>query len=107
MASDYCMNHTRLGPFLRSAVKRKRPGTSLVVQWLKICLPVGEKWVRSLVQGDSTCQWRAVGATKLGTSIPEAVAAWNPRSATREATAMRSPSIRARESQRGGKESIF
>ena len=35
MASDYCMNHTRLGPFLRSAVKRKRPGTSLVVQVVK------------------------------------------------------------------------
>ena len=35
-------------------------GTSLVVQWLRICLPMQGTQVRSLVRGDSTCR----GATK-------------------------------------------
>ena len=35
-------------------------GTSLVVQWLRICLPMQGIQVRSLVQEDSTCH----GATK-------------------------------------------
>ena len=30
-------------------------GTSLVVQWIRICLPMQETWVWSLVQEDSTC----------------------------------------------------
>ena len=30
-------------------------GTSLMVQWLRICLPVQGTWVRSLVQKDPTC----------------------------------------------------
>jgi len=30
-------------------------GASLVVQWLKACLPVQEVWVQSLVWEDSTC----------------------------------------------------
>ena len=34
--------------------------TSLVVQWLRICLPMQGTWVRSLVQEDPTC----CGATK-------------------------------------------
>ena len=34
--------------------------TSLVVQRLRICLPMHETWVGSLVQEDSTC----LGATK-------------------------------------------
>ena len=63
VAGDYCVKRKRLGPSLRSAVKGKRPGTSLVVQWLRICLLMEEKWVRSLVQGDFTCRgW----ATKPG-----------------------------------------
>ena len=37
-------------------------GTSLVVQWLRICLPMLGKWVQSLVWEDSTC----FGATKSG-----------------------------------------
>ena len=36
-------------------------GTSLVVQWLRICLPMQGTRVRSLVQEDPTCR----GATKL------------------------------------------
>ena len=35
-------------------------GTSLVVQWLRICLPMQGTWVRSLVQEDPPCH----GATK-------------------------------------------
>ena len=35
-------------------------GTSLVVQWLIICLPVQGTWVRALVREDPTCH----GATK-------------------------------------------
>ena len=29
--------------------------TSLVLQWLRVCLPMQGTWVRSLVQQDSTC----------------------------------------------------
>ena len=35
-------------------------GTSLVVQWLRIHLPMQGTWVRALVQEDPTCR----GATK-------------------------------------------
>ena len=35
-------------------------GTSLVVQWLRICLPMQGTWVRALVWEDPTCR----GATK-------------------------------------------
>ena len=31
------------------------PRTFLVVQWIKICLPMQGTWVQSLVQEDSTC----------------------------------------------------
>ena len=30
-------------------------GTSLVVQWLRICLPIQGTWVQSLVWEDPTC----------------------------------------------------
>ena len=33
-----------------------RLGTSLMVQWLRICLPMQGTWVRSLVQEDPTCR---------------------------------------------------
>ena len=36
------------------------PGTSLMVQWLRIRLPMQGTWVRALVQEDATCR----GATK-------------------------------------------
>ena len=35
-------------------------GTSLVVQWLRICLPMQGTWVQSLVREDPTCR----GATR-------------------------------------------
>ena len=42
--------------------RRKDRGASLVVQWLKVCLPMQGKWVRALVQEDPTCR-RAAGPT--------------------------------------------
>ena len=35
--------------------KDSRTGTSLVVQWLRICLPVQGTWVQALVWEDPTC----------------------------------------------------
>ena len=40
--------------------KRSNTGTSLVVQWLRICLPRQGTRVRALVREDPTCR----GATK-------------------------------------------
>ena len=40
--------------------KTKPTGTSLSVQWLRLCLPMQRMWVQSLLQEDSTCH----GATK-------------------------------------------
>ena len=40
--------------------QKSSPGTSLVAQWLRICLPVRGTRVRSLVREDPTCH----GATK-------------------------------------------
>ena len=37
-----------------------KEGTSLVAQWLGICLPMQGTWVRALVWEDPTCR----GATK-------------------------------------------
>ena len=34
----------------------KEHRASLVVQWLRICLPVKGTWIRSLVQEDSACR---------------------------------------------------
>ena len=45
---------------LNTSMKRHRVGTSLVVQWLTIHLPMQGTWVRSLVWEDPTC----CGATK-------------------------------------------
>ena len=62
--------------------------TSLVIQWIRICLPVHGTWVQSLVQEDPSCQ----GATK---PVHHATATEpvlkSLCSETREATAMRSP----------------
>ena len=41
-------------------LKKQEYRTSLVVQWLRICLPMQGAWVRALVQEDPTCR----GATK-------------------------------------------
>ena len=43
-----------------SSIKKWQKGTSLVAQWLRICLPVQGTQVQALVRGDPTCH----GATK-------------------------------------------
>ena len=40
--------------------KKEKIGTSLVAQWLRICLPMQGTWAQSLVQEDAT----SLGATK-------------------------------------------
>ena len=44
----------------RKVKKKKKIGTSLVAQWLRILLPTQGTWVLALVQEDPTCH----GATK-------------------------------------------
>ena len=60
---------------------------SLVVQWLRICLPVQETRVRALVWEDPTCR----GAT--GPREPQLLSLrdWSLCSATREAATVRGP----------------
>ena len=95
--------------------KEDMVGTSLVAQWLRICLPMQGTWVWSLVPEDPTCH----GATKplchnywacalepashnYWAHVPNY---WNPCaespcSTTREATAMRSPRTAMKSSPR-------
>ena len=81
------------------SVKKMKDRTSLVVQWLRIRLPIQGTQVRSLVQEDPTCR----GATNLCVTTTKPVLQ-SPRATTteahvpraralqqREATAMRSP----------------
>ena len=46
-----------LGIYLEKNISKRymHQGTSLVVQWLRICLPVQRTWVRALVWEDPTC----------------------------------------------------
>ena len=36
---------------------KKKPGTSLVTQWIRISLPMQGTWIRSLIWEDPTCTW--------------------------------------------------
>ena len=47
-------------PFTTATKRIKYLGASLVVQWLRICLPMQGTWIRSLAWEDPTCH----GATK-------------------------------------------
>ena len=60
--------------------------TSLVVQWVRICLPTQGTWVQSLVQKHPTCH----RATKPVCHNYRSPWAWSLCSRTGEATAMRS-----------------
>ena len=40
----------------RTILQIYKQGTSLVVHWLRICLPMQGTWIQSLVWEDSTCQ---------------------------------------------------
>ena len=42
-----------------SKIRNETQGTSLVVQWLRICLPTQGTWIWSLVWEDPTCCWAA------------------------------------------------
>ena len=89
-------------------LQKSHVGTSLVAQWLRIHLPMQRTRVRALVQEDPTCH----GATKpvrhqllsLRSRVREpqllSPRAWSPCSATREATAKRSPHSATKSSPR-------
>ena len=64
--------------------KKTRKETSLVVQWLRICLSMKRTRVQSLAQEDST----GLGVTKPTTTEP---AFQSPCSLQREATASKKP----------------
>ena len=68
-------------------VKTHRIGTSLVVQWIRICLQAGES---ASIPGPGRSH---IPRGNWG-CVPQLL---SPRSATREATTMRSPGITARE----------
>ena len=84
-----------------SAVKLHKLGTSLVVQWLRVHLPIQGTRVRSMVQEGPTCS----GATKahdpqLLSPCPATTEVQVPQStcsAKREASTMRSRPIATRE----------
>ena len=57
---NFSYSKTEDGDFSGGAVVKNLPGTSLVVQWLRILLPIQETQVRSLVWEDPTRR----GATK-------------------------------------------
>ena len=40
----------------KTQIKRIRNGASLVVQWLRVCLPMQGTWVRALLWEDPTCR---------------------------------------------------
>ena len=52
-----------------ATMKKSKTRTSLVVQWMRICLPRQETQVRSLVREDSTCR----RATKACSTTTEPV----------------------------------
>ena len=72
----------------------KTSGISLVVQWLRICLPMWGTGVRPLVWEDPT-RWRATKPTHWTTEAPTA----RTRAPQREATAGGSPCPTTRESK--------
>ena len=53
--SDIRLNKTKPLPSLCLYSDKKASGSFLVEQWIRICLPVWETWVHSLVQEDTTC----------------------------------------------------
>ena len=74
-SSPHCKRHDRLA--LKLCLR-----TSLVVQWLRICLPMQGTQVRALVQKDPTCR----GATKLPCATTTEPALQSSRTTTTEPT---------------------
>ena len=54
------LKEARLGSQIDRTFKNSTSGTFLVVQWLRVHLPMQGTWVRALVREDPTCR----GATK-------------------------------------------
>ena len=71
--------HVSLSFRVAKAFKRRERRTFLVVQWLRLQLPMQGTWVGPLVQEEPTCHGNQA-------HVPR-----SPCSATREAIAMRSP----------------
>ena len=69
----------------KRGIKDKAKGTSLLVQWMRSCLPMKGTWVLSLVWEDPTCH----RATRPVPHNYRPCALWSVPP-TREATAMRS-----------------
>ena len=99
--------------YLQGRVKLLPIRASLVAQWLTICLPMQGTWVKTLVREDPTCR----GATKpvrhnyqacaveptshnYWACAPQLLKPASPCSATREATAVRSPRTATKSSPR-------
>ena len=55
LTEQYNIELVHIGINENTSFKKYLLGTSLVAQWLRICLPVQETWVRALVREDSTC----------------------------------------------------
>ena len=47
--NNMLLNNQRITMEIKEETKKYPEGTSLVVQWLRICLPMQGTWVRSLV----------------------------------------------------------
>ena len=58
--SLFCKENAKKKKKKKSSLKIPCSPTSLVVQWVRICLPMQDTWVRSLIQEDPTCH----GATE-------------------------------------------
>ena len=75
-------------------IKETYAGTSVVVQWLRICLPMQGARVRALVREDPTCRRAAKSVSQnYWAHVPQLLSprTWSPCSPTGEPTAMRSP----------------
>ena len=51
---------TEVKNFAKNYVIKRIQGTTLMAWWVRICLPMQQTWVQTLVQEDSTC----LGATE-------------------------------------------
>ena len=89
------------GKFSQFKIKvNKKCRASLVVQWLRICLPMQGTWVQFLVWEDPTCcgamkpmcqsHWPLLSSLWASCNYRARVP-WSPHSVTREAVPTRSP----------------
>ena len=83
-----CTPETSITLYVKYNFKKKITGAALVVQWLRIHLPMQGTQVRALVREDPTCH----GATE-----PRAPQLLSPRATTTEA---RTPRVRASQQEK-------